>query len=280
LKWFGPFKRLKECDTITNAPPNANEPPDAIILAAGQGTRMGNGLPKVLLDVADRPVLWWVVNACYQAGVSRCVIVIGHHGELVRQAMEPFEDCLFVEQTEQLGTGHATQMAQPLFEDTYREVFVLAGDGPLVRPQILDRLLQIHRSTSAAATLATAVINEPEGYGRIVRNSDGSFQAIVEQKDASPQQLKIREVNPSYYCFASHLLFNALSRVGNDNRQREFLLTDVPALLQADGCLVTVVDAVPADDVLSINTPQQLEQVNHILQQRQKPQMPSMRRNT
>ena len=270
----------KPSDTITSTPSNAGQPPDAIILAAGQGTRMGSDLPKVLLDVAGHPMLWWVVNACRQAGVARCIIVIGYRGELVRQVMEPFEDCLFVEQTEPLGTGHATQMAQPLFEDTHRQVFVLAGDGPLIRPQTLDRLLQTHRATAAAATLATAVIDQPEGYGRIVRNGDGSFQAIVEQKDASPQQLEIREINPSYYCFASHLLFDALSRVGNDNRQHEFYLTDVPALLQADDRLVTVVDAVPADDVLSINTPEQLEQVDRILQQRQEPQTPSIRQRT
>jgi UDP-N-acetylglucosamine diphosphorylase/glucosamine-1-phosphate N-acetyltransferase len=241
---------------------------------------MGSDLPKVLLEVAGRPMLWWVVDACREAGVSRCIIVIGYRGDLVRQAMASHDECLFVEQTEQLGTGHAAQMAQPLFENIDRDVFVLAGDGPLIRGATLDRLLQTHHAAAAAATLATAVVEDPNGYGRIVRKGDGEFQAIVEQKDATRKQLEIREINPSYYCFNSRLLFDALGRVGNNNRQREYYLTDVPALLQADGRAVTVVDAVPADDVLSINTPDQLQQVDRILQHRQQPQTPSIRQRT
>jgi bifunctional UDP-N-acetylglucosamine pyrophosphorylase / glucosamine-1-phosphate N-acetyltransferase len=147
-------------------------------------------------------------------------------------------------------------------------VFVLAGDGPLIRPQTLRRLLCVHRETRAAATLASAVIPDPAGYGRIIRAADGSLEAIVEQKDATPPQLVVREVNPSYYCFRSDLLFAALPKLSNENKSGEYYLTDVPTMLKRQGHRVTVVDAVPPEDVLSINTPEQLAEVDQILRER------------
>lgn len=247
--------------------------PQAIILAAGQGKRMGGDLPKVLLEVAGRPMVWWVVQACRQAGVDRCVLVIGHKGELVRQALSALDggggDCVYVEQRERLGTGHAVRMAQPLYENQPPcDLFVLAGDGPLIRDETLRQVLAAHRRERADATLATAVLDDPTGYGRIVRDAAGRFEAIVEHKDATPDQLAIREVNPSYWCFRGDALFTALGQVGNDNRQGEYYLTDVPAILRARGGRVAVVEAVPPDDVLSINTPEQLAQVDAILRRR------------
>lgn len=247
--------------------------PTAILLAAGEGKRMGSDLPKVLVEVAGRPMLAWVIDACRSAGVTRIIVVVGYQAEKVRAAFADQPDLLFVEQTERLGTGHATAMARPLFEDsdlglTGRDTFVLAGDGPLIRAHTLSTLLATHRSQEAAATLATAVIEDPSGYGRVLRNDQGHFDRIVEERDASPLQRAVREVNPSYYCFRSDQLFAALERVSNKNAQGEYYLTDVPALLQADGARVAVVDAVPADDVLSINTPQQLAEVDAILHRR------------
>ncbi|WP_432799998.1 NTP transferase domain-containing protein [Poriferisphaera sp. WC338] len=243
--------------------------PAAIILAAGKGTRMGGDLPKVLHKVADKPMVYWVVKACKEAGVEKCVIVIGYKGELVKDALAGEQGVEFVEQTEQLGTGHAAQMAQPAFENhPATDVFVLAGDGPLIRAKTLARLLEVHRRRRAASTMATAVIDDPSGYGRVVRNEAGEFDAIVEQKDATPAQLEINEVNPSYYCFASDALFGGLSEVDNKNQQGEYYLTDVPGLLKQQGQTVAVVDAVPAEDILSINTPQQLGVVDGILRER------------
>jgi bifunctional UDP-N-acetylglucosamine pyrophosphorylase / glucosamine-1-phosphate N-acetyltransferase len=195
-------------------------------------------------------------------------------------AAEP--QCAFVEQTEQLGTGHATQSAELAVNNgtapgasgsggggvSRGDLFVLAGDGPLIRATTLRKLLDVHRRAGAAATLATAVISDPTGYGRVVRNSDGTFRGIVEHKDATPAELAIHEVNPSYYCFRSELLFAALRQVRNDNRQQEYYLTDVPAILQRQGHTVAVVDAVPPEDVLSINTPQELAAVDAILRRR------------
>lgn len=260
----------RDAANASDAP--ASAPPEAIILAAGQGKRMGSDLPKVLCPVADRPMVWWVIQACRQAGVERCILVIGHKGELVRDALDKLDAldrCAFVEQRELLGTGHATQMAQPLFDaDRPRDVFVLAGDGPLLRSATLAQLLQVHRRDAAAATLATSVIDDPTGYGRILRDADGRFEAIVEQKDATADQQAIREVNPSYWCFRSDLLFASLKQVRNDNQQGEYYLTDVPAILRRQGRTVAVVEAVPPEDILSINTPRQLAQVDALLRHR------------
>lgn len=242
--------------------------PDAVLLAAGQGTRMGSDLPKVLHEVAGIPMIRWVVRACRQAGVRRCIVVVGYRGDLVRQALADERDIKFVEQHEQLGTGHAAMMAGPKFLDQDLDVFVLCGDGPLIRPATLTTVLDTHRATGAAATLATATLENPDGYGRVLRDSAGGFDRIVEQKDATPEQLAVCEVNPSYYCFRSGDLFTQLANLRNDNAQGEFYLTDVPAMLKSAGQTVTVVDAVPAGDVLSINTPEQLAEVDVVLRRR------------
>ena len=150
---------------------------------------MGGDRPKVLYEVADLPMVTWVVRACRAAGVSRCIVVVGYKGDDVRAALASEPGCEFVEQTEQLGTGHAAQMAAPFFEgQPDGDVFVLAGDGPLIRAATLETLLDTHRQRNADATLATAVIDDPSGYGRVVRDPhDGDFMAIVEQKDATPK---------------------------------------------------------------------------------------------
>ena len=251
-------------------PRTIDRPTAAIIMAAGQGTRMGGDKPKVVHEVAGKPMIWWVVDVCRQVGVETCVVVIGYKGEQVKAALGDLAGtCDFVDQPQQLGTGHAAMMAQPVFAGKpVTDVFVLAGDGPLIRPRTLARLLEVHRRSRAAATLATALLDDPTGYGRVLREPDGAFKAIVEQKDATPEQLAICEVNPSYYCFRSDLLFEGLSRLSNDNAQGEYYLTDVPGLLKADGHTVKVVDAVPTEDVHSINTPQQLALVDRILSQR------------
>jgi bifunctional UDP-N-acetylglucosamine pyrophosphorylase/glucosamine-1-phosphate N-acetyltransferase len=244
--------------------------PHAILLAAGKGTRMRSELPKVVHAVCGKPMVWWVVRACKDAGVQRCVVVVGYEGQRVRDALAGEPGVEFVEQREQLGTGHAAKMASPLFASHGEvDVFVLAGDGPLIRGATLLELLRVHRRDRASATLATAVLPDPTGYGRVVRDATGGFHAIVEQKDATPAQLTLREVNPSYYCFKAGELFETLAQVRNDNKQGEYYLTDVPGLLKARGRTVTVVDAVPPEDVLSINTPEQLAEVESVLRTRE-----------
>ena len=246
----------------------------AVILAAGKGTRMNSDLPKVMHPVMGRPMVHWVVDAARAAGASKVVLVIGHGADLVREYFAKQPDLAgkveFALQEKQLGTGHAVMMAQPNLEKSAAgtDAFVLCGDGPLIRAETLATLLALHRREHASATLATSVIAEPKGYGRIVRDAAGKLAKIVEQKDASDAERAIREINPSYYCFRTDDLFRALSRVGNKNASGEYYITDVFELLRNDGRTVAAVDAVPPEDVLSVNDPVQLAEVDSILRKR------------
>lgn len=244
--------------------------PQAIILAAGKGTRMKADLPKVVHEVGGRAMVCAVVDACLDAGCSRVVVVVGYKQELVREALAGYDGRVeFAEQLEQHGTGHAVMCARGAFEGAGEcDVFVLCGDGPLIRPRTLATVLATHRSSGAAATIATSVIADPEGYGRIARDADGRFVGIVEQKNATPEQLAIREINPSYYCFSSSALFDALDHVERNEATGEYYVTDVPALLMEAGRGVEVVEAVPPEDVLSINTPEQLAEVDRVFRSR------------
>lgn len=246
--------------------------PTAIILAAGKGTRMRSDLPKVLHPVGGRPMVRAVVDACRAAGCGRVVLVVGYKQELVRDALADDPSVEFAVQVEQLGTGHAVMCARELLEREAaapgHPVFVLAGDGPLIRAATLRALLSRHVESGAPATLATSVIEDPSGYGRIVRSADGRFAGIVEEKDATDEQRRIREVNPSYYCFDGSALFETLARVAPNAASGEYYITDVPGLLLAAGERVEVIDAVPPEDVLSINTPEQLAAVDAIYRSR------------
>ena len=253
-----------------NPQPN-NPPPQAIILAAGKGKRMAAELgdqPKVLFEVAGRPMIHWVIQACRQAGVARCIVVVGYQAEKVKAALAGEKDIVFVTQEQQLGTGHAARMAEPVLAGQSVDVFVLAGDGPLIRARTLQQMLDTHRQQGADATLATSVIEDPTGYGRILREADGSFRGIIEHKDATPQQREIREVYPSYACFRSSALFDVLAQLRNNNAQGEYYVTEAPNLLKRRGRKVAIVDAVPPEDVLGVNTPAELAHVDAILRRR------------
>lgn len=244
----------------------------AVILAAGKGTRMKSDLPKVAHPVGGAPMVRWVVEACCEVGCSRVVLVVGHRRADVEAIFEgsSSQECRieFAEQNPQLGTAHAVQCAQPLLEEFRGDLLILCGDGPLIRTETLEKLIDRHRSTGADMTMATAVLEDPTGYGRIVRDSGGAFRGIVEQKNASPEQLLIREVNPSYYCVRAPALFEALPRIERNEISGEHYLTDLPALLLEEGGIVEVIDAVPAEDALSINTPEQLARADAVLRER------------
>ena len=215
----------------------------AIILAAGKGTRMKSDLPKVLHEVGGRPMLCAVVDACRGAGCGRVVLVVGYRQERVREAMGKQgaawnRGIEYALQGEQLGTGHAVRCAEPMFgaAEATDAVFVLAGDGPLIRAETLRTLLERHRGARAEATLATSVIDDPTGYGRIVRDAGGKFVGIVEHKQCTPDQLKIREVNPSYYCFNTRSLFATLRDVLDVS---DSVLSKHLSALAADGYLTS-----------------------------------------
>jgi bifunctional UDP-N-acetylglucosamine pyrophosphorylase/glucosamine-1-phosphate N-acetyltransferase len=245
---------------------------EAIILAAGKGTRMESDLPKVCHPVGGRPMVCAVVDACFEAGCSRVVVVVGYKQELVRQALESYGDRVeYAIQHEQLGTGHAVVSAidaYPHETQSNTDVFVLCGDGPLIRTSTLQTMLDRHQSSGADATLATSIIDDPDGYGRIVRSDDGGFERIIEQKNANEDELAIREVNPSYYCMNAAAMFQALKQVNRNELTGEYYVTDVFELMLKDGKRVEVIDAVPPEDILSINTLDHLAQVDAIYRAR------------
>jgi len=241
----------------------------AVVLAAGRGTRMGAETAKVLLPACGRPLAEWVLEACREAGAREQVLVIGHEAEAVRAHFASTPGCRFVLQAPQLGTGHAVAVTEPLFRDRPEaELLVLNGDAPLVTGPALAGLLETHRRQEATATLATCHLEDPTGYGRILRDAGGRFTGIAEEKDASPQERAQREVNAGYYAFRAGPLFEALARLDRGNRQGEYYLTDVPGLLLAGGHRVALHDRMAPEEIYGANTPEELERVESILSQR------------
>ncbi len=238
----------------------------AIILAAGKGTRMKADLPKVAFPCAGTPMVRWVADACRDAGCSRIIVVVGYQQDVVRTIFEHDRSIEFAVQAEQLGTGHAVLSAAPLFAGRmHGDALVLAGDGPLIRAETLRRLADLRRSASAAAVLGTTTLDDPTGYGRIVRDSRGRFERIVEQKNAAPAHLKITEVYPSLCCFDTALLFSALRALPRDVVSGEYYITQVPEMLASTGEAIELMPGIPPEEAMGVNTPEQLAHVEQVL---------------
>jgi len=241
----------------------------AIILAAGKSTRMKSKQPKALHPVCGRPMLHYVIQACCDAGVTRILMVVGHGKDQIMGEFGADKRIAWVEQTEQLGTGHAAMVCRDeLKKHPTGDVFILAGDGPLIRGEVLKTLHNAHKDEHAAASMATAILEDPTGYGRIYRDAEGNFLEIVEQIDCTPEQLKIQEVFPSYYCVKSQDLLDALGKLTNTNKKGEYYLTDVFGILRKAGKRVVAVQAVTQEDVIGVNNRQQLAEVDAIMQER------------
>jgi bifunctional UDP-N-acetylglucosamine pyrophosphorylase/glucosamine-1-phosphate N-acetyltransferase len=240
----------------------------AVVLAAGKSTRMVTDLPKVLHEVCGRPMLAYVIDACREAGINRIVVVVGYRKDDVIAAFAGEPGLQFVEQAEQKGTGHAVQICRDALAGFEGNVVVIAGDMPLLRTETLTLLTETHDREHSAVTLATAILEEPTGYGRIVRDAYGNLQGIVEHADCTPEQLRIKEINPSYYCFDKKLLFEALENVRPNNVKGEYYLTDALHILIHRGCRAVAVTAVAAVDAMGVNSRQQLAEVGKIMQAR------------
>lgn len=242
--------------------------PVAIILAAGQGKRMKSDKAKVLHEVCGRPMIHYVVDAARGAGARTIIVVVGYAGDQVRAALGDEPDVLFATQTEQLGTGHAVKVCRPLLEGYQGPVMVLVGDEPLLRAEPLADLFARQEHEKAACLLGTARVHDPMGFGRILRDSAGRFLRIVEERDCTPEEKAIREVNPSCYVFELPTLWDALDQLGTSNAQHEYYLTDAPERLMAAGHKVIALNVLRNDDILGVNTRQHLAHTATVMQQR------------
>ena len=228
---------------------------ETLILAAGKGTRMKSKLPKVLHKVGGKPMIQHVIDAARGAGSSREVVVIGSGAALVKKTIQNVE---FVLQEEQLGTGHAVLSAKENFKESEGTVLILCGDTPLLTSKLLKNFTAAHDASKCAATVLTAKMPNATGYGRIIRDTDGTFKKIVEEKDATDLEKKIHEVNAGVYCFDVKKLFGALEKVNNDNAQGEYYLPDALTILLDAGEKIGAFRADYADETIGINSRVQL----------------------
>lgn len=236
-----------------------------IILAAGKGTRMKSDRAKVLHKVCGRTLLEHVITANRLAGVSNIAVIVGYQGDAVAATLP--DDISVYEQTEQLGTGHAVAQALPFIEDFDGNVLILVGDAPLVRPQTLDGLIAMHDAGGFAATVLTANFDDPTGYGRVVKHGTELIK-IVEQKDASPAEQAIHEINSGMYCFDAAALRQALSEIKPNNAQGEYYLTDSIEILRKAGKRVGSYPTPDAEDIAAVNSKTQLAEVGTIMRKR------------
>jgi bifunctional UDP-N-acetylglucosamine pyrophosphorylase/glucosamine-1-phosphate N-acetyltransferase len=241
----------------------------AILLAAGVSSRMNTQLPKVLHEVTGRPMLAYVLDACRSVGVEKIFVVVGFHAEQVKERFaDDSADIVWVPQPQQLGTAHAVMCCREHLQDFTGQTLILCGDGPLIRAQTLRTLLEKHEAEHSAATLATAVLEDPTGYGRIIRDAYGNIQGIVEESDCTPAQRAIKEVNPSYYLFNNQVLFKALAQVKPDNVKQEYYLTDALSVLIGAGNKVVAITAVRPEEAMGVNSRAQLSVASKIMQRR------------
>lgn len=241
-----------------------------VILAAGQGKRMGNpDRAKVLAPLLERPLLGYVLEQAEALSPSTIVVIIGHQrqavSEFVTQAA-PHAFCAVQEQ--QLGTGHAVMQTAPFLSDDTADILILSGDVPLLRSTTLEQFAQHHRSSGAVASVLTARVPDPTGYGRIVRSNDGSLVRIVEHKDASQEVRQIDEINSGIYLVRRDALFSALEHVGNANIQGEYYLTDIIGILNGNGERVSAWLAPSWEELHGINTVADLDRAAELMQGR------------
>lgn len=235
--------------------------PIAVVLAAGQGTRMKSELPKVLVPVLGRAMIEFVLDALAKAGIQRVIAVVGYRAEEVQRQLAHRAGLEFVLQAERLGTGHAVKMAAARLQEHQGPVLIVTGDSPLIQSSSVTELLAHFERHRPACLLGTLRKANPAGLGRIVRDAAGQFVGIVEEKDATAEQRQITEVNMSTYVFDCRELLHALSLLRNENRQREYYLTDCPGILQAEGKRVAALPVLKDCEALSINTVDELQSV-------------------
>jgi len=235
-----------------------------VILAAGKGTRMKSALPKVLHRAAGRPLIGHVLASAAAIRPQTITLVVGHQAEILTTALADRQDLTFVVQEPQLGTGHALLMTERVLAGKTGDVVLLSGDVPLLTPHTLDMLMERHRASGAAATVITAIVDDPAGYGRIVR-SGGQIARIVEDRDATPEERSIREINSGIYAFSLEGLFDAVRGIAAHNAQGEHYLPDLVAIFRRRGSIVETVTVPNPDEIRGINSRSELAAVSRIV---------------
>lgn len=223
----------------------------AIILAAGQGTRMKSKLYKVLHPILGRPMIQYVIEALKPAKLEELVTVIGHGAETVKSKIG--NESQFVLQEEQLGTAHAVMQAEEILKNKSGTTIVVCGDTPLITSKTFEKLFEYHERSGAKATILTTNITDPTGYGRVIRGETGDVERIVEHKDASDEEKTVKEINTGTYCFDNEALFSALKKVNNDNAQQEYYLPDVIEILKSQNEKVTAFITEDEKETIGIN---------------------------
>jgi UDP-N-acetylglucosamine diphosphorylase/glucosamine-1-phosphate N-acetyltransferase len=235
----------------------------AIVMAAGKGTRMKSELPKVLFPVLGRPMIHYALDALEAAQVDRVIVVVGYRADDVKQELAGRKNVDFALQAEQLGTGHAVMMCREQLADHEGSVLIVAGDSPLMQPASIRTLFEEFERSPAACILGTGYKENPAGLGRVVRDANRRFVGIVEEKDATPAQREIKEVNLSTYIFNCRDLLDALNQIRADNSQREYYLTDCPSALLKANKEVRALDVLQPCEALSINNIDELAEVEN-----------------
>ncbi|MHB9154110.1 MAG: bifunctional UDP-N-acetylglucosamine diphosphorylase/glucosamine-1-phosphate N-acetyltransferase GlmU [Endomicrobiales bacterium] len=238
-----------------------------VILAAGEGTRMKSGKPKVLHDLAGRPLVRWVLSSVSALSPEKVCLVVGHKADTVREELSG-EKLGFVVQEQQLGSGHALRQAESCLKGFRGDILVLCGDTPLISRGTLRSLVASHRREKNDVTILSAAFENPYGYGRIVRRPSGQVQAIVEEKDATPEQRRIKEINSGIYCFRSPLVWDALRKIRANNRKKEYYLTDAIAIVKAQGGRIGAVSGAVPHEILGVNTRLDLARAEEIVRGR------------
>lgn len=244
-------------------------PMTAIVLAAGEGTRMKSRHPKVAHALLDHPLVWWPVNAARRAGAERIIVVVGSHAEEVRAIFADDPDVEFVEQAERLGTGHAVRCVRDAVGAFQGPTVVLYGDTPLIRAETITALVDETTSNHNACTVLTMLPPDPAGYGRVHRDADGTVTGIVEDKDCTPEERDLlKECNSGIYCFCGSRLTANIDRIGNDNSQGEYYITDMVGIYAQTGEPVSAIRADSYEDLLGVNSREQLAAATRIMQAR------------
>ncbi|WP_123042685.1 bifunctional UDP-N-acetylglucosamine diphosphorylase/glucosamine-1-phosphate N-acetyltransferase GlmU [Cohnella candidum] len=238
----------------------------AIVLAAGQGKRMKSKLYKVLHPVCGKPMVGHVIDTVRDASCERVVVIVGHGAEAVKERLG--DGAEYALQAQQLGTGHAVMQAKPLLGSEEGITLVICGDTPLVSAATVEAMMERHIREGAAATVLTAKMDDPTGYGRVVRGDDGAVLRIVEQKDCTPEEAAINEINAGTYCFDNRLLFEALESVTNENAQGEYYLTDVIGILQKKGKRVAASLLKDPSEAIGVNDRMALGEAERLMRQR------------